>query len=358
MRRRSRTQSNIIDEDFRSVINDTISLSIYHTRSQTNYVIKKDLSLNYDVKVEASEAPIFNDVYYETDPYEASIINPIILEKEIFPLNNLIKKSFDVDLNLDRIKFAIGRTNLDYFSVDSKDLKKYEIDTTLAGLNIFYNKNKDRIQGILNSYFEQGNVIYLNCEKRDVSEIILKIKLKILASKQQQLFFMQQKNKYYGLQLYIVIESTKFRNSKVNQFLEDLNIDCQNLLSSRQDIIENWVEIECDLDQEKIKTYLKNKYEYLNFFDVNNIVRFTLQNKIPLNITEKMVFLLLLSKKENTNNDSYSIQLEKEEIIASAKIVEPDLGSIQNLTFDKDISINKIKTYEEKLKSLWNSYQK
>jgi hypothetical protein len=63
-----------------------------------------------------------------------------------------------------------------------KDLIKYDVKPTLCGLRDFIKENKDSILGFLNSEYvsEEGNVIYLNCEKRDVSDNIYSVKIVIL----------------------------------------------------------------------------------------------------------------------------------------------------------------------------------
>ena len=90
---------------------------------------------------------------------------------------------------------------------------------------------------------------------------------------QQRGFFLQQEHKYYGLQFFITIEAKKINDDKLLRFLQELNINWEIIFFRRRLAIHDWLEVECERDTENLKQYLRAKYDNLNYFDVNNIIR-------------------------------------------------------------------------------------
>ncbi|MFX1260137.1 MAG: hypothetical protein ACFFAN_19990 [Promethearchaeota archaeon] len=361
--RRRRIRSNGTEskynERFRAVINDNTSLSISNKDNRSFCIIRKDLAKEYEIEVQASEAPILNKILTDPDPYESSLAEVKILEEEVFPVNEAIKKVFgnDKDLNLFSIKLAIGGSKNDYVTIDEKDLIKYDVKPTLSGLMDFIKENNESILGFLDREYinEEGNVIYLNCGKKSVSDNIFSIKVKILASMQQRGFFLQQEHTYYGLQLYIVIESRKSDDDKLFELLKELEIDWELIFFRRRLAIHDWTEIECERNSENLKNYLRSKYEILNYFDVNNITRLVIKNQLPFIVADKMASLLYQMKTDRAiqfQEDGYSITLKKAEIAAAARLACAYLGIHTKIVFDRDISMQEILKYEEELTNM------
>jgi len=374
-------------EQFRAVINNSTTLSMYNEKRRSVCVVRKNLAKDYDIEVDASEAPVLNKISENPQPFESSMAHLNILEEEVFPLIDAFKIVFgeEKELKLRSIKLAVGGSNTDYVSIREKDLIKYDVKPTLSGLKIFIQENKESILGFLDSEYvsEEGNVIYLKCEKRDVSDDIYSIKIKILASMQQRGYFLQQEHKYYGLQLFIIIESRKPNNNKLLEFLKELGIDWELIFLRRRLAIHDWTEIECQANQDNLKSYLRVKYDTLNYFDINNMIRLILRNELPFNVADKMGSLLSKMKSErsfqlkekktyggmnyeesfqNRSNirranyedpvqsvDEYSLTLKKAEIAAAAKIACAYLGVPHQIEFDKDISDAEILKYQHEL---------
>ncbi len=381
-------------EKFRAVIDENTSLSMYHKENRSFCIIRKDLARAYEMEVNPSEAPIINKILNDPEPYESSLADLKILDEEVFPISEAIKKVFGdkKDLKLNSIKLAIGGSFNDYVTIRENDLIKFDVKPTLSGLIEFVKENSKSILGFLNCEYisEEGNVIYLNCGKKKLSDNIFSIKLKILASMQQRGFFLQQEHKYYGLQLYIVIESRKHNDDKFFEFLKELGIDWELIFFRRRLAIHDWVLIECEQNSENLKCYLRAKFETLNYFDVNNIIRVVLKNQLPFIVANKMGSLLYKMKleralllqeknfeeigfshsnlKENWLNDKegqirknifqnkknqpmgeYSMTLKKAEIAAAAKLACAYLGIRKKMKFDQDIPISEILKYEQEL---------
>lgn len=315
-----------------------------------------------------------NKMLSEPEPYESSMADVNILESEVFPINEAFQKVFGMDkeFKLNAIKLAIGSNYNDYVTIEQGDLVRFDVKPTLTGLNTFISENKESILGFLDCEYisEEGNVIYLNCSKKNVSEKIYSIKLLILASMQQRGFFLQQEHKYYGLQLYVVIESRSANDPKLLEFLKELEIDWELIYFRRKLAIHDWTEIECEKDSENLKGFLRAKYENLNYFDVNNIIRLIVKNQLSFKVAYKMASLLYEMKNERAsrlqdqrykeNNyqedqlqqDEYSITLKKAEIAASAKIACAYLGIEKKIIFDRDISASEILKYQEELTNM------
>ncbi len=355
-------------------MDDYLSLSIYTKKKRSFYIIRKDLAKSYEIEVDASEAPVLNKMLNEPEPYESSIADIKILEEEVFPINDAFQKVFgsDKELKLNSIKLAIGSNFHDYVTIEENDLIKFDVKPTLSGLMAFIKDNKESILGFLDSEFisEEGNVIYLNCEKKNLSENVYSIKVLILASMQQRGFFLQQEHKYYGLQLYIIIESRKSNDDMIFDLLKELNIDWELIFFRRKLAIHDWMEIECEKNSENLKSFLRAKFETLNYFDVNNIIRLVVKNQLPFKAANKMASLLYkmkidrvlrvqdkkfqesLYQEDPIQQDEYSITLKKAEVAAAAKLACAYLGIQKKIKFDRDISNDEIIKYEEELMNM------
>jgi len=374
---KSKGSEDRFTEEFRAVIDNSTSLSMYNEKRRSVCVIRKNLAKDYEIEVDSSEAPVLNKFLEKPQPFESSMAHLNILEEEIFPLIDAFKNTFgaEKELKLRSIKLAVGGSNTDYVTIREKDLIKYDVKPTLSGLRDFIKENKDSILGFLNSEYvsEEGNVIYLKCDKRDVSDNIYSVKIVILASMQQRGYFLQQEHKYYGLQLFIIIESKIPNDDKLLGFMKELGIDWELIFFRRRLAIHDWTEIECQADSDNLKSFLRVKYDTLNYFDINNIIRLIDKNKLPFNIADKMGSLLFKMKSErsiqlqdktNYNNveydetinsgslhsiDEYSLTLKKAEIAAAAKIACAYLGFHKQIKVDRDISDAEILKYQDEL---------
>lgn len=371
---RSNSTESKVRERFRAVINDNTSLSMYNKKNRSFCIIRRNLAKDYEIEVDPSEAPVLNKLLSDPDPYESSMADLKILEEEVFPTNEAIKHVFGEtkDLSLNTIKLAVGANNNDYVTIDENDLIKFDVKPTLSGLMEFIRENNESILGFLDSEYisEEGNVVYLNCGKKNLSENIYSIKLKILASMQQRGFFLQQEHKYYGLQLYLIIEAKEPNDDKLLELLKELGIDWELIYFRRRLAIHDWTEIECEKNSENLKGYLRAKFDTLNYFDVNNITRVVVKNELPFIVADKMASLLSNMKAERANQiserryqkhsytsseykeDEYSITLKKAEIAASANLACAYLGIQQEIEFDKDISSAEITKFQEELTNI------
>ena len=356
------------------MVDDNNSVSFYNKKKRSVCVIRRDLAKIYEIEVEASEAPVLNKILSDPEPYESSMADVKILENEIFPINDSFQKVFgaDKEFKMNSIKLAIGSNYNDYVTIGENDLIRFDVKPTLTGLNRFIQENKESILGFLDCEYvsEEGNVFYLNCSKKNVSENIFSIKLLILASMQQRGFFLQQEHKYYGLQLYIVIESRTPNDNKLLEFLKELGFDWEVIFFRRKLAIHDWTEIECEKNSENLKSFLRAKFETLNYFDVNNILRLVVKNQLPFKVADKMASLLYNMKNERVSRsqdhgyqenayqedqsqqDEYSITLKKAEVAASAKLACAYLGIQKKINFDRDISVEEISKYENELTNM------
>lgn len=332
------------------------------------------MAKSYEIEVDASEAPILNKMLSDPEPYESSMADLKILEEEVFPINEAFQKVFgtEKELKLNSIKLAVGSNYNDYVTIGINDLMKFDVKPTLTGLIDFFRENKESILGFLDCEYisEEGNVIYLSCGKKNVSENIYSIKVMILASMQQRGFFLQQEHKYYGLQLYVVIEARKPNDIKLLELLKELEIDWEVIFFRRKLAINDWMEIECERNSENLKSFLRAKFETLNYFDVNNIIRVVVKNQLPFRVADKMASLLYKMKNERAirfqdsrlhessyqedqiQQDEYSITLKKAEVAAATKLACAYLGIHKEIKFDRDISIDEILKYQEELTNI------
>jgi hypothetical protein len=172
---------------------------------------------------------------------------------------------------------------------------------------------------------------------------------------QQRGLFLQQEHKYYGIQLYVIIELKTFDDDKFLELLKELEIDWELIYFRRRLAIHDWTEIECEKSSENLKNFLRAKYETLNYFDVNNIARVVIKNQLPFIVADKMASLLYQMKADRAvqlQEDGYSITLKKAEIAASAKLACAYLGIQTQIKFDRDISMADVLKFEEELSNM------
>lgn len=362
-------------EKFRAVADKNTALTMYKRKNRFFCIIRKNLAKDYEVEVDASEAPILNKYLKSPEPYESTMAEMKILEEEVFPINDAIKKVFgdDKGLDLNTIRLGIGANKTDYVTIGEEDLVKFDVKPTLNGLINFVEENNESILGFLDCNYikEEGNVEYLNCVQRNLSENVFSIKLKILASMQQRGLFLKEEHQYYGLQLYVIIESKLINGDKLLEFLKELGIDWELIFFRRRLGIHDWTEMECELDSDNLKSYLRAKFESLNYFDVNNITRLITKNNLPFIVADKMASLLHSMKTERSfkieednyqkssfdvnnydSSEEYSKTLKKAEIVAAAKLAVAYLGIQKEITFDRDVSNAEIVKYKEELTSI------
>lgn len=367
-RRRLRPDSaeNKNTEKFRAVLDENTAITFYNKKSgKSTCILRRDLAKNYDIDIEASEAPALNKILSNQDspvPFESTMCDFNILEEEVFPINDAIKHVFGLekDLDLHKIRLAVGGSKEDYVTIEEKDLIQYDVKPTLTGLMNFVHDNKESVIGFLDRDYiqEEGNIIYLSCGKKNLSENILSVKLKILASMQQRGYFLQQEHKYYGVQLYLIVQSRKPHDDKLLELLKELEIDWELIFFRRRLSIHDWTEIECNQNAENLKNFLRSKYDTLNYFDVNNITRLVVKNELPFPIADKAASLLYQMKAERAaklDEDTYSITLKKAEIAAASKLACAFLGEtekLEQLEFDRDVSVAEILKYEEELTNM------
>jgi len=332
--RRRRTRSDSTEskdsDGFRAVVNDSTSLSMYKKGERALCIIRKNLAKEYDIEVDASEAPLLNKFLNDPEPYESSMADIKIIEEEVVPINEALRNVFgsDKDLNLYSVKLGIGGSKNDYVTINEKDLVKFDVKPTLSGLIDFVKENDESILGFLDREYanEEGNVIYLNCGRKNISDNIFSIKLKILASMQQRGYFLQQEHKYYGLQLYITIESKTTDDDKIFELLKELEIDWEMIYFRRRLAIHDWTQIECERNTDNLKNYLRSKYKNLNYFDVNNITRLVMKNQLPFIVADKMASLLFkmkterVSKLQEDHERQYQLEQERKSQIEEERI--------------------------------------
>ena len=353
-----RTESKAV-EMFRAVIDDRSSITMIQRPDSMKLVLRIDLSNNYDLTIEASEAPVINKFTGSPEPYEVSMSDVKILVEEIFPINDSIKKLFgeEKDLDLNKIRLAVGGEKNDYVSIEESDLTINNVHPTLNGLMEFIQENRESIIGFLNREYinEEGNVIYLSCQKKNLSPNINSIKLKLLSSMQQRGYYLQEVHKYYGIQLYIIIEAKKFDDELLYQFLQELGINWEMIYFRRKLSIFDWTGIEAERNSDNLKGYIRAKYDNLNYFDINNITRIVVKNQLSFKVADKVASLLFGMKKERANqygDEEYSTTLKKAEIVAATKLACAYLGVKKEIIIDKDINLFDVQKYEEELTNI------
>ncbi len=320
-------------------------------------MVKKDLG-DYEVSINASEAPIANIYSKEPEPFESCIADRAILEKELFPVATAMKNVFDINaVELDKISLIIGSNDTDYVTVDETDLKNMRVEPTLFGLEDFVEKNKDGVLGLGIREFEpeRGNLTFFKAKLMRPNKNIIFIELLVSSSLQQRGFFIQKEHSWLGLQKYIIIKTTQIDDEKVLAFLQEIDINWEVIFLRRSLAINDWLEIECERNSGALKAYLRFNYPILGYMDVQNIVKVVEANQLNFKIASRMAEVLNKQKKETTtdNNIDVSYQpLTMAEIVAAARLAAAYHGERKHIKYDADVRVEDVVRYEKILANL------
>ncbi|NHI91615.1 MAG: hypothetical protein EAX96_03860 [Candidatus Lokiarchaeota archaeon] len=344
-------------EEFRAIIDKNTSCTIYDQPEKTLIILKKDL-IDYKIWINSTEAPIKNfiNTNLEVTNFEDVIAERAILEKEIFPLNEKIRNILKVrDLRLRSIRLCVGRED-DYVTIDEKDLESVDVIPTISGLKAFIDSHQRSIVGFSIREFnaKKGNVTFLNSRIDNPTSEIVSFKVRIISSLQQRGYYMQKHHKAYGLQLYIVLKLKKTEgliSNNLIDFLKDINIPVESIYLKRNSSIQNWISLECEMDDKNLKNYIQSKYEYLAHSDVSLIAEFCLiDNKLSFDIATKMAEMLnsmKMKKAKGDRKDGILTILDPEDIAAAGKIAASYFG-IKDIIVPKDLN-EKILLKSEKI---------
>jgi hypothetical protein len=343
-------------KEFRAVINDNTSLFAMEKRNMIQIIVKKELT-DYELNIIASEAPIKNFLPAgELLPYEYIVAEKEIIEKELFPFNDAIRKVFGnlYDLKLNSIRLCVG-TEDDYLTIDESDLKEVNINPTLNGLKEFMQVNKKSIYGFTIRYndVKKGNLVFCECDLNrpilDKENGIQSIKISILANLSQRGLYMQQHYTGFGMHLYYIFKINKFSDQLID-FFNELKIPIEMIYLKRKSSIQNWCAIECELDEKNLKDYLQFQYTSLSHSDVEQIVSIVRENKFNFEVARMIGDLLNRMKQDRVEVEDRLFSLEQEDIAAATKLVINYFGiNEQNLSLPSNLNFNSIKKSIEKL---------
>ncbi|MHA1792999.1 MAG: hypothetical protein ACTSVI_10175 [Promethearchaeota archaeon] len=336
---------------FRAVIDKKTSVEIIKERDIIYWIIKKDLT-DYELFVNASEAPVSNLYLQKPDSFENCVVERNIFDKEIFPIADAIKSVFGKKkVDLGKIAVAIGANENDYVTISEKDIKNSRVEPTLDGLKEFIEKNKESILGLgIREYdHEKGNLVFLKSKLIRLTREIISIELLILSSIQQRGYYIQKDHSWIGLQRYIIIKTTKLEDEKLLNFLKELEINWEIIFLRRTLSVNEWLEIECQNNMLNLKAYLRYVFPILSYMDIQNIVRVIEKNNLNFKVAVRMTELLNKQKKEllKTENIDVSYQpIEMAEIIAAARLAVAYHGENSEIEFDDNVRIEDILRFE------------
>ena len=263
------------ERSFYASIDKYTSLAVIKEDSHTIFILKKDL-VNYKIHVHASEAPMSNILSSEQEPWETVIAHSEILEKEVFPLVDILKKVFGKSkkFKLKLVRLCVGSDFTDYVTIDESDLTRQGVDPSLEGLKTFFQANKDIIIGFMVRKYDprQGNLTFLECLTRYPAREIYSLKLTILTNIAQRGTYTLKYQKPFGLQKYIIIDAKEI-TEKIIKLLFMLGVNWSTIILRRSYGIKDWTKAEVQEDENKLRNFLKVKYPQLASEDIEQILR-------------------------------------------------------------------------------------
>ncbi len=313
-------------------------------------ILKRDL-LDYEFQVRASEAPLSNQILRVPDPFETSIAEITIFEKEIAPVKDAVTTVFgeNTEIELQSVRLAIGSKMTDFITIDETDLTSLNVEPTLQGLADFIENNREGLIGFVDRKYEheRGNIIFLETQAKHLSENVKSLEIKVLTSLQQRGLFMQKDHQYFIPSVYVTIRATEV-DEQIKEFLMQNNVDWE-VIDARRDLsVSSWTEIECERSSKNLKGYIRANFPALGYIDINNIIKLVIKNQLNFKVAVTMTEFLDKFKRETKKGDSFNIPLTKAEIAAAAKLSGAYYG-IKTLEFDPDVSLAEIQHFEDEL---------
>lgn len=127
---------------FNARIDKNTSMTFYERDMGIDCVIRKDL-VDYETHIFPSESPITNDFLKRPDPYETTVADISIFDKEIVPIKIALYNVFGpILLGLEAVRLCIGSSVNDYVTIDESDLFSLDVEPSLEGLLEFIQNNK------------------------------------------------------------------------------------------------------------------------------------------------------------------------------------------------------------------------
>ncbi len=339
-----------MERKFRAILDERTSLTCYDKGEEIYIILKRDL-LDFEFQVRASEAPLSNQVLRVPDPFETSICEITIFEKEIAPVKDAVTTVFgeNTELELNSVRLAIGSKMSDFITIDETDLTSLNVEPTLQGLADFIENNREGLIGFVDRKYEhdRGNIIFLETQAKHLSENVKSLEIKVLTSLQQRGLFMQKDHQYFIPSVYITIRALEV-DEQIREFLMQNNVDWE-VIDVRRDLsVGNWTEIECERSSKNLKGYIRANFPALGYIDINNIIKLVIKNQLNFKVAVTMTEFLDKFKRETKKGDAFNIPLTKAEIAAAAKLAGAYYG-VKSLEFDPDVSIAEVQHYEDEL---------
>jgi hypothetical protein len=328
---------------------------VYDKGEEIYIFFKRDL-MDYEFQVRASEAPLSNQILRVPDPFETSVAEITIFDKEIFPINDALELVFgeNVDCELQGVRLAVGSKMSDFITVDETDLTSLNVEPTLRGLADFVENNREGLIGFVDRKYEhdRGNIIFLETVTKHPSENVKSIEIKILTSLQQRGLFMQKDHQYFIPSIYVIIRAAEV-DEQIKEFLSHIDVDWE-MIDVRRDLsISNWTEIECERSSKNLKGYIRANFPALGYIDINNIIKLVVKNQLNFKVAVSMTEFLDKFKRETKKGDAFNIPLTKAEIAAAAKLAGAYYGvRAESLQFDPDVSLAEVQHFEDELTKL------
>ncbi len=350
-----RFPSRAKERKFRARVDKNTSLTFIEKDSGIQCILKKDLT-EYDVHIFPSEAPVTGDyLKKDIDPFEVTLADIQILEKEVFPIVIAIQEIFGEDKvpQLGKIRLAVGSNEIDYVTIDESEFDQYDFYPSIQGLVEFLKSNRKGVIGFCDREYqpEKGNLVFFTSIIKNPDKNIKMIELKIVSSLHQRGLYMQKYHQYYGLQLYVNIKADEIDDDFL-ELLKTINVDWELLFLRRDLSLQDWTEIECERNSINLKSYIRSRYDALGYFDVNSIIRLVIKNDLSFKIADRIADLLNRAKihREGGLPKERGENLNKAEIAAAAQLACAYFGENKNtLVFDKDVAVKDIEKFVNEL---------
>jgi len=318
-------------------IDNYTSLAVIKEDSHIIFILKRDL-VEYNIHVQASEAPISNVLSSEQEPWETIIAHAEILEKEVFPLVEILGEIFGnkKKLRLNLVRLCVGSSFTDYVTIDESDLTRQGVDPSLEGLKTFYQANKDLVVGFMVRKYDprQGNLTFLECNARYPAKEIYSLKLTILTNIAQRGTYTIKYQKPFGLQKYIIIDA-KGITDKIIRLLSRLGVNWSTIILRRSHGIKDWTKAEVQRDKSKLRNFLRVKYTQLTSEDIERIIEAAEEHGLTFEGTVLTAEILARQKSTKIHlderEDFYPTKLD----ITAAVSLAADLCGIQRAPEEK-----------------------
>lgn len=151
----------------------------------------------------------------------------------------------------------------------------------------------------------------------------------VLSSLAQRGIYSMKYHVPLGVHIYVIMECTELTGLIV-KLLARLGVDWNTLLLRRSQAIGDWIKVECSLDKNNLKSFLRQRYSSLTELDIREIVRFASSSEGSIEAALIMAEIINRQRMHEYNRGDILVDKNVLVDLAAAASLAADLCGVDN----------------------------